>query len=154
MSNLKVNDCHLRVTWAWNWPIVPLSPEDTPGNLRSLESGRQHQFQSNWAGPEPTEGKQNTCLTRGTSSFWMVPNLGHLSHKLSRCSHCHHRTLHRFLGSMASGTQHLFQTNCDTAETAGARTWKPCMTSSSVSFWSVLVYLGFEHTSLQRRHHF
>jgi hypothetical protein len=50
------------------------------------------------------------------------------------------------LGSLVSGTQHLFQTNCDEPVTAGARTQEPCLTRDSGSFWSVLVYIGFEQT--------
>ena len=84
--------------------------------LRSLVSGTQNQFQSNHAGLEPAAGKQKTHLTRGTSFFQSEPAPAHLGHELSRWSHGPHspqRTLHVILGSLVSGTQHLFQTNRD-----------------------------------------
>jgi hypothetical protein len=38
---------------------------------------------------------------------------GHLGHELDGQSHGPQRTLNAILGSLVSGTQHLFQTNCD-----------------------------------------
>jgi hypothetical protein len=52
---------------------------------------------------------------------------------LFRESHGPQRTLHVILGSLVSGTQHLFETNCDRPVTAEARTLEPCLTSGSVS---------------------
>jgi hypothetical protein len=54
--------------------------------------------------------------------------------------------------------QQLFQTNCDRTVTAGVKKQECCLISCLGSFWSVLVYLGFEHTRLphgpQRRNQF
>jgi hypothetical protein len=70
---------------------------------------------------------------------------------------CRCPSMPRTLGLLVSGTQYLFQTNCDRPVTAGAKTQEPCLTSNSDSFWMVLLYLGFEHTrephSPQRRYH-
>jgi hypothetical protein len=64
----------------------------------------------------------------------------------------------RILGSLVSGTQHLFQHNREHLGPAGAGTQEPRMTSGSGSFHFVLVYLGFELSrqphSPQTRYHF
>ena len=104
--------------------------------LGSRVSGTQHQFQSKCAGPETALGKQKTCLTRGTSPFWSAPapGQGHLGHGIGRHPHSPHRTLHSILGSLLSGTQLQFQSNCDGPVTAGTRTPEPFLTRGSGSF--------------------
>jgi hypothetical protein len=52
----------------------------------------------------------------------------------------------RILGSMVSGMQHLFQKKCEGPVKVGARTQKPHLTRSLGSFWSSLVYIGFEYS--------
>jgi hypothetical protein len=92
------------------------------------------------------------------SPFWSAPERGHLGKGVSRHTQGPQRTLHSNLGSLVSGTQHVFQSNCDGPVTAGTRTTEPFLTRDLSSFWSVLVYLGFEQTRQlhgpQRRHHF
>jgi hypothetical protein len=64
----------------------------------------------------------------------------------------------KILGSLVSGTQHLFQHNWECLGPAGAGAQDLCPTSSPCSFWLVLVYLGFQlgrqHHGPQRRYHF
>jgi hypothetical protein len=48
----------------------------------------------------------------------------------------------RILGSLVSGTQHLFQNNREVLGPAGAGTQETHLTSCSGSFRSALVYLG------------
>lgn len=126
--------------------------------LWSLVSRKQHWLQTNRARPVPAAGKQKTLLARGWSPFQSAPDPGYLGCELSGQSHSPQRTLNEILGSLVRGTQHQFQTNCDRTVTAGARTQEPCLTSSSSSFWLVLVYLGFEYSrephSSKRRHQF
>jgi hypothetical protein len=137
LSNLNVNDCHfhnylLLGHKLGRWFHCPQKTHQAI--LTSMVSGIQHWFLSRYAGPEPKPGKQKTLMIKDTSPFLSAPALGDLEHELSGCTLGHQRTLLRILGSLVSGTQHLFQTNCDGPTTAGARIWEPCMTSSSGSF--------------------
>jgi hypothetical protein len=139
----------LRATLDANLADSSTFPEDSPRCRRpsmprilgSLVSGTHHLFQTNSDRPVPTSGTQETHLTRDKCPFWSAPALGHLGHELSRQSHVPRGlstsqcpSTPRILGSLVSGTQHLFQTNCDLPVTAGARTRAPCLTSGSGSF--------------------
>ena len=80
---------------------------------------------------------------QGLKSLLVSANSGH---ELSGRSHGSQRTLNMILGSLVSGTQHLFQINhCDGPVTAGERTWEPYLTNCLGSLWLVLVYLDFKH---------
>jgi hypothetical protein len=63
----------------------------------------------------------------------------------------------RILVSLMSGTQYVFQHNWECLGPAGAEAQEPCLTRSSSSFWSALVYLGFKHSRQthgpQRKYH-
>jgi hypothetical protein len=95
--------------WAQTQQTAPWFPEDsprlrcysTPRILGSLVSGMQHLFQNNPKGLGPA-GKQETCLTRGWSSFWSAPAPRHLGRKLSGQSHGpqRHPSTPRILGSL------------------------------------------------------
>jgi hypothetical protein len=93
---------------------------------------------------------KNKLAVAQIPSRWSAPVPGHFGPQLSRESHHLQRTLHptgalrtpRILGSLVSGTQHLFQQNEGWLGPAGAQTQEP--NSTSESFWWVLVYLGFE----------
>jgi hypothetical protein len=104
-------------------------------------------------GPETAVGKQKTSLTKGRSLFHLAPAPGqcHLGCGIGRHPHSSHRTLHVILGLLLSGTQHQFQSNCDRPVRAATRTPEPFLTKGSGSFWSVLVYIGFEQT--RQLHH-
>jgi hypothetical protein len=90
--------------------------------------------------------------------------LGHLRPELSRQSHSEdspphrHPSTPRILGSLVSGTRYLFQQNWGCLGTVEAGTQKPRLTIGSGSFWSALVYFGFELRgqphSPQKRYHF
>jgi hypothetical protein len=97
-------------------------------------SGTQHQFQSNLVEPETAVGKQKTGLTRVTSPFLLAPAPGHLGCRIGGHLHSPQRTLHTILGSLVSGTQHQFQSNCDRLVTAGTGTPEPFLTRGSGSF--------------------
>ena len=109
---------------------------------------------------------KNKLAVAQIPSRWSAPVPGHLGPQLSRESHHLQRTLHptgalrtpRILGSLVSGTQHLFQHNWECLGPAGAGAQDLCPTSSPCSFWLVLVYLGFQlgrqHHGPQRRYHF
>ena len=86
--------------------------------------------------------KQKTGLTTGTSPFQLTPAPGHLGHGIGRHPHSSQRTLLSIIGSLVSGTQHLFQSICDRSVTAGTRTPKPFLTRGLVpfdQFWFTLV---------------
>ena len=78
------------------------------------------------------------------------------SPEYSPCSRC--PSTPRILGSLVSGMQHLFQNDPEGPVPAGAGTQETHPTSSSGSFWLVLVCLGFEYSRKphdpQRRYHF
>jgi hypothetical protein len=76
--------------------------------------------------------------------FWFAPAQGHLGPELSGQSSEDVPPLRRpsklrSLGSLVSGTQHLFQQNQECQGPAGAQTQEPYLTSSSDSFWLALV---------------
>ena len=114
----------------------------------------------------PTKVRRTWASSKGTEN---LPDQGHKYlpvgtssgsplAQISRYPQGPQRTLHVILGSLVSGTQHQFQFNFDGPMTAGTRTPEPFLTRGLGSFWSVLVYLGFEQTrqlhSPQRKHHF
>jgi hypothetical protein len=74
--------------------------------------------------------KIQKAFKKGDQPFRVVSALGHLGLELGGQSHGSQRTLHEILGSLVSRTQHLFQTNCDSPVTAGARKREQCLTSS------------------------
>jgi hypothetical protein len=119
----------------------PQSPEDSlhttgimPRILGSLVSRTQHLFQTNRDRPVTAAGMQETPLIRGSSRFQSASDPGHLGHELTGFPHGPQRALHEIVGSLVSGTQHLFQNNWDGPVTVGARTRKPCLSSDSGSF--------------------
>jgi hypothetical protein len=65
---------------------------------------------------------------------------------LSTPPHPRHPSMHRILGSLVSGTQHLFQHKPEGLGPAGAGRQEPCLSSGSSSSQSALVYLGFKLT--------
>jgi hypothetical protein len=95
-----------------------------------------HSFQSISSGPETGVRKQKTSLIRGTSPFWLAPALdqGHLGRGILRHPHSPQRTLHVILGSLVSGKQDQFQSNCDGPVTAETRTLESFLTRGSGSF--------------------
>jgi hypothetical protein len=102
-----------------------------------------------------TRKEQPIVIYRTGKEYWQqsfrsAPAQGHLGLELSWQSHGPQRTLHappqclstpRILGSLMSGTQHLFQHNWECMRTAGARTQESSLTNGLGSFWSVSMAL-------------
>ena len=64
-----------------------------------------------------------------------------------------HPSRPRILGSLVSGTHHLFQHNLACLEPAGAETQEPCLTSGSVpssQHWSTLVSISADSPTVPR----
>jgi hypothetical protein len=145
-------------TWALTLQMVPWSPEDSPRDLRITGEWNRTSLpiQSSWACA--SSRKVENLPDQGLKSLLVGTSSRSHGHELEGQSQDLQRTLHTNLGSLVSGTQHRFQTNCDGPVTAGAGTQVPCLTRGSGSFLSVLVYLGFKSTRQphgpQRRYHF
>ena len=88
----------------------------------SLVSGTKHLFQANHVGPETAVWKQKTGLKGGKSPSRSAPALGKLGCRIGGHPYSPQRTLHEILGSLVSGTKHLFQANCDGPVTANKET--------------------------------
>jgi hypothetical protein len=77
---------------------------------------------------------------------------------LEDSSHPRRPSTPSILGSLESGTQHMFQQNRECLGPSGAQTQEPCLTSGLGSYWSAFVYLGFklswQHHSHKRRYQF
>jgi hypothetical protein len=76
-------------------------------------------------------GTKETCLTSSWDSLWLVP-----PHAILGPNSAGPNT-HRILGSLVSGTQHLFQKILEGLVLAETGTKETCPTSSLGSFWSV-----------------
>ena len=99
---------------------------------------------------------KNKLAVAQIPSRWSAPVPGHFGPQLSRESHHLQRTLHptgalrtpRILGSLVSGTQHLFQQNQECVGPAGAGT--VARVPSSLC-WSTLVSNSAESPTVPRK---